>query len=138
MARVVFARLVFFFSLNIVVRMVVHLLSIGLPVPAEELRPGDKIDDGLADEIQNTGVVETDGQKQIEARDGRDEEGAPIDIEDRSQHSQQTTDGDVLELPQPERRSSFQVVGINIDDGSPPIEKGPQHFSVGALRVFLF
>ena len=107
MVRVVFARFLFFISLNMVLLMVFHLLSFCLPVPTVELGFGYEIDDSLADKIQNTGVIESDGQEQIHSGDSCNEKRASINIEDSSQHSQQTADSDILEPPQPQGWSSF-------------------------------
>lgn len=101
MARVAFVRFLFFISLNIVLLMVFHLLEFCLPVPMVGLGLGNEIDDGLTDKIQNTGVIEANGKEQIHAGNRRNEKRATVNVEDGSQHSQQTADGDILEPPQP-------------------------------------
>ena len=107
MPRVAFVRFLFFISLNIVLLMVFHLLEFCLPVPMVGLGLGDKIDDGLTDEIQNADVIESDGKEEIHAGNCCNKKRAAINVEDGSQHSQQTADGDVLEPPQPEGWSRF-------------------------------
>jgi len=80
--------------------MVFHLLGF-LSVPTVGLRLGNEIDDSLTDEIQNAGIIESNGKEQIHAGDSCNEKRASINIDDGSQHSQQTADGDILEPPQP-------------------------------------
>ena len=70
-----------------------------MTTPTVELGLAYKKDDRLFDEVQNTGVIESNGQKEIGACDRRCQKRTGIDKGNGAQYSKQTSDGYVLEPP---------------------------------------
>ena len=104
--------------------MMCHLQSVA--PPAVGLRAKDEIDGGLAEKIQNAGVVKADGQKQIEGSEGGEEDRTGVDEQHHAQYRQQAADRQISQPPQTKGGGGFEVVRVDIDSQSPPKQKQPR------------